>query len=813
MENQNGLLYLATGKSRKERHWKNKEWSWPDLVARLSETHYTAETHAEYMAASKSRQDEIKDTGGYVGGYLAGGKRNKSSVLHRQLLTLDADNNPHNLWDDFTMLYDCAAVTYSTHKHTPKNPRLRLIIPLDREVTPDEYEAIARKVAGSLDIEIFDPTTFQPSRLMYWPSTSKDAEYYFRHQEAGWLSADSILKTYHNWQDASEWPVGSKHQEVIHRAMAKQGDPLEKPGVVGAFCRAYTIQEAIEKFLPDVYSADGDRYSFTGGSTSGGLVIYYDKFAYSHHGTDPAGSKLCNAFDLVRIHLYGLKDEESTAQGNKLPSYVAMCDTATKDKTVRKIIGEEKIKEAFSDFEVPEEEGTTWMEHLEVDRKGNAYKTINNAVLILENSPVFKGYFAYDDFQKTEVAIKDLPWRKIDRFSRRTNDEDAAYLRMHLETPWGITGKEKIDDAFTIVTQKNKIHPVKDYLENCKWDGEERLDTLFIEFMGVEDSEYTRAVTRKTLVAAVQRIYEPGCKFDYLLTLIGPQGTKKSSIINKLGRGWVNESFNFSQLHNGGKEANEQIQGFWIIEIPEMSGFDRADMNQVKNFTARQVDNYRVAYGRKTQEFPRQCIFIGSGNNHEFLIDPTGNRRYWVLNIQTAAATKNIDTQLDDAYISQVWAEARYRYSKGENLFLDAELEKAAKSMQEEHTQEHPWKAEIETYLDTLLPDNWGLMTKEQRYQFIAYPDELQTKGTRCRDRVCLQEVWVEGLQQRANKKINRTDAGIITDVMNNMPGWERAQRIRYGAYGLQRRGWVRTENTIDAQKRIEKNDEENELF
>ncbi|MFA9212971.1 MAG: hypothetical protein ACEQSR_03890 [Candidatus Methylacidiphilales bacterium] len=209
-------------------NWRNKEMLWSELVEKLSETHYTAETHAEYLAAKKPRQDEIKDVGGFCGGFLTGGRRKASNVLHRQLLTLDIDFGNTSFWEDLTLIYGAAAVVYSTHKHSPDSPRLRLIMPLDRPVRPDEYEAIARRIAGVLNIELFDPTTFQPERLMYWPSTSKEAVYEFQYQDGVWLNADEILATYRDWQDSSEWPVSKRVDKILQRSMQKQGDPLEK---------------------------------------------------------------------------------------------------------------------------------------------------------------------------------------------------------------------------------------------------------------------------------------------------------------------------------------------------------------------------------------------------------------------------------------------------------------------------------------------------------------------------------------------------------------------------------------------------------
>ena len=178
---------LATGRSRKEKKWKNQEISWQELVKNLSETHSTYETCVEYRAMNKDKQDAIKDIGGFVGGALKDGRRLNGNVISRSMLTLDLDFADKDFWDDLIMLNDFACCVYSTHKHTAEKPRLRLIIPLSRDVSAEEYEAIARRVAGDIGIDQFDDTTFQPARLMYWPSTSQDGVYQFEHQEGEWL--------------------------------------------------------------------------------------------------------------------------------------------------------------------------------------------------------------------------------------------------------------------------------------------------------------------------------------------------------------------------------------------------------------------------------------------------------------------------------------------------------------------------------------------------------------------------------------------------------------------------------------------------
>lgn len=679
-------LDIAIGGSRNTTKWKNKQIKWSELVNKLSSTHRTAETYKAYVAAAKDRQDEIKDIGGFVGGYLAGGKRSKSSVLHRQIVTLDIDFGTSHVWPDFLLKFDCAAVLYSTHKHSAKSPRYRLVIPLSREVKDDEYVAIARRIAGDIDIEIFDNTTFQPSRLMYWPSTSKDGEYVFKYQDGDFLDADEILQSYTDWTDSSEWPVSEAYETEIIRALKKQGDPTQKGGIVGAFCRTFPITEAIEKFLPGIYEPTDieDRYTYVEGSTSGGLVLYEDMFTYSHHGTDPTSGKLCNAFDLVRLHLYGTEDEDTpdNTPVNRLPSYKAMCEFATKDPQVRKCIAKERILEAREDFEEIEEgEEITgdedWLAKMDVDQKGKYYATVDNVVLIMENDPALSKAIALNNFDKREVALKNLPWRKVTPTTANLIDKDDAGLRYYIEKTYGISSAGKIKDGLDIILLKNSFHPVKDYLKSVTWDGEERVDTLLIDFLGAEDTEYTRAVTRKFLVAAVARIFTPGVKFDHVLTLVGREGIGKSHVFDKLGKEWFSDSFTTIK----GKEAYEQLQGVWIIEMAELTALNRTEGNAAKHFISKRSDRFRVAYGKRTEDFPRQCVFAASTNEDDFLKGYNGNRKFWPVRTEIQDREKDVFKDLTPEVVNYIWGEVMNFYRAGETLYLDAVLEDTARTV------------------------------------------------------------------------------------------------------------------------------------
>lgn len=795
-----GAFDLATGKSRKETHWRNAEWKWSDLLKKVSTTHRTAESVTEYAKSKKSRQDEIKDIGGFVGGYITQGRRISGSVPHRQLLTLDIDYGNKDTWDDFIMLHPVAAGLYSTHKHTESTPRYRLLIPLDRPVMPNEYEAISRRIAGSLDIEYFDETTFQPERLMYWPSTSKDGIFVFRFNDANWLHADGILDTYHDWRDTSEWPISEKHTARIRSDIKKQGEPTEKRGIVGAFCRAYGIGAAIETFLDAIYTeCDQDnRYTYAGGSTSAGLIVYDDKFTYSHHGTDPVGGLCCNAFDLVRIHNFGELDNDTDygMQTTKKPSYLAMMEFCRENETIRKQIGKDRLREAKDDFDVEDESPDSgveadidWLGKLELDEKNKYANTINNVITILNNDPNLKGKFGFNQFEQRETISGNLPWRKYSD-GKDIVDADDAGLRHYIERVYGISNMLKVKDAFDLVVRANKYHPVKDYLNGLVWDRHKRIDKMFVRYMGAEDTPYTWAVSRKMMAAAVTRIFRPGIKFEYVLTLVGPQGKGKSEMFAKLFGTWFSDSF--SGVH--GKESFEQLQGVWGVEIAELSGLKKADVDAVKHYIGKKVDRYRVAYGKRSENFPRQCIFLGTTNELLFLMGINGDRRFWPVQILHTEPLLSVFEDLDETEIGQLWAEAVLLYVEGEELFLDKVTEEEAFKIQAEHTKEDDRTGMIQKYLDTLLPADWEDRDIYERREFLNTEDPLTAKGIIERQVVCVAEIWCEclGGQQKEMGSYNTKE---LHAIIKRMEGWSGDQKtIRHKIYGFQR-GYQRTQN------------------
>jgi hypothetical protein len=743
----------------------------------------TQETTAEYKTMSKIKQGNVKDVGGFVGGYLKDGIRKSINVESRSLITLDIDSITANvdIWENFKTAINHAAVMYSTHSHTKEAPRFRIIMPLSRAVTSDEYSAISRLIAADIGIEYFDDTTYEPSRLMYWPSIPADGKYIFEYLDATWIDADKQLARFRDWRNCAEWPHSSRITELHKKSAKAQGDPHAKDSIIGAFCRVYSIEDAIEKYIPDVYSRGENetRYSYMGGSTTGGLIIYDEgKFAYSHHATDPASERLCNAFDLIRIHKFREMDEDvkpGTPAG-KFPSYQAMKSLALNDSAVK----DEFIREKFDDDfdENPAK--------LQLDAKGKVVNTIDNIVLILTNDKKLKNKYYYDEFKDKFTLNGDLPWMKFnERMSNSWTDADDAGLRAYIEKVYKIYSIRKILDAVEIAMQMEKRHPIRDYLNGLVWDGAERADTLFIDYLGAEDSLYTREVTRKAFIGAAARIYEPGCKHDHTLVLVGPQGCFKSTTIAKLGKGWYSDSL-YTVV---GKDAYEQLQGAWIIEIGEMAAMRKAELEQMKHFISKQSDSYRAAYAHKSEEHPRQCAFFGTTNDEEFLRDSTGARRFWPVEVSMRG--QELGAGLTPEIVDQVWAEIVSHYKAGENWYLIAGTKNAAEIIQDEFTERNVKQGLIEDFLEIPLPDNWEAMSLDERRLYFNGGFNDTPCGGSVRMKVCALEIWQE-LFYSIPAAFTQTQAREINNILRRIKGWKSKPLVSCGKMYGRQRGFIR---------------------
>ena len=793
-----GKLTIAVGSSRHEKTWKHRTLLWSQLVGKLATTSVSHETMAEYLALPKIRQDELKDVGAFVGGSLKGGRRSAQTVVWRQLLTLDADNAGQGFWQLFQINYECAACIYSTRKHTEVKPRLRLVMPLSRPVTPDEYQAISRQVAGTLGSDLFDDTTHEPERLMYWPSTCAGSPFVFEAQDGYWLDVDAELAKYgpdDAWKNPSLWPMPAGAVKKRQAEMQKQGDPLTKKGLVGAYCRTYTIRQAIEKFLPDVYIEAGPgRWTYTKGSTSAGAVEYDEKFLYSHHGTDPISMQTVNAWDMVRIHKFAELDE-TMKEGTPVvqrPSTKEMNALALADEDVLRTLDREKIESAQEDF--TREEGAddlAFMGKLDRTKDGGFRVNAKNCILILKHDPNLKDLIAFDSFNRRRVVRGDLPWRKLEATGPNWTDDDDAGLRNYFDRIYDIAGRNVIFDALCQVTSENTFHPVRDYLNAQEWDGNERVDSLLIDYFGAADTPYVRAVSRMTLVAAVARVMKPGVKYDNMLVLIGPQGIGKSYFLFRLAKRWFTDSLTCMA---GAKDAYEQLLGKWIVEVSEMSAAGRSAVEQVKLFLSKQVDSFRPAYGRNLIDFPRQCVFIGTTNRTDFLQDATGNRRFLPIKAGVTQPARSVFNDLIDTEIDHIWAEAVKLYQEGTPLFLSGSLAATAAEAQSDHLEESEKFGQVQDFLRAPLPAGWGELSLYERRNHIHGRQKVEGETVE-RTRVCVSEIWAE-LFEGDSKTLDRLRSREIRDIMLRMPGWQmHTRKMKFRHYGTQR-GYIRIDQS-----------------
>ena len=788
-------IIITIGNNRRSANWQPQTLMLSEFYEKLRIPARSTETMAEYLVLKKSEQDDRKDIGGFVAGSLSGPRRKSGAVTGRDLITLDFDNIPPGQTEEILRRVEglgCGYCIYSTRKHSPAAPRLRILLPFDRTASADEYEPTARYMAALIGIEFADPTTFEASRLMYWPSVCADAEYVFIFADKPMLSTDGLLAAldtqYGDWRDVTKWPQVPGSENQYRKLATKQSDPLTKSGVVGAFCRTYDIYSAIDTFLAGIYEpveTMPGRFTYLGGSTTGGAVVYNNGlFLYSHHATDPCSGRLVNSFDLVRLHKFGEQDYgvDIKTPTNRLPSYQAMCELAINDAKVSKLLAKERAESVIGDFgRLADSDNFDWTAQLEINKKTLQIKaTIDNAWLILENDPNLRGKFALNEFAERGEVLGELPWN-LSKKRRVWSDNDNQGLYWYFEKMYQITGNNKIDGALSLHSEQHKFNDVTKFLTSLCWDGQPRLDTLLMDYLGAEDTSYVRTVTRKAFTAAVARAMEPGCKYDTMLILAGPQGIGKSTLLDKMSKGWFNDGIRTFE----GKEASELLQGVWLVEIGELDAFRKSDTARIKQFLSLRSDRFRAAYGRHVKDIPRCCVFFGTTNTSEFLLDRTGNRRFWPVDVGLLRHSKNIWTDLDGE-VDQIWAEAVMRWRLGETLHLFGEIETDAQVEQEAHREVSGKEGLIIDYLDKPVPEDWSTRDLNQRRTYLNGLSLGEVKLIQ-RDRICALEIWCE-LFNGSPKDFRYSDALEINDIIRSVPGWEKTKSgLRFGYCGYQR--------------------------
>lgn len=769
-------LAITTGNSRQSAVWNPGEVSFDELCEKLKQPIRTSETAAQYRKMTRAEKDTAKDKGGFVMGTLKGTRRKKNEVLSRSAITLDEDRLKPGFFDWYKKNHKYLSVIYTTHSHTKENPRGRIIIPTSRDMTPEETNAIARYMAADLGMDQIDPCSFEINQLMYWPTCSADGDYFCEKYEGELLDPDAYLSSHPDWVDVTKLPLAPGEKEAFDRQKTKQEDPLEKEGIVGDWCRAHSISDVMENALSGIYEPGGspDRWHYRKSGSISGVVVYDDKYAYSHHASDPACGKLLNAFDLVRIHLF--YDDDPKKSFNRMAEYAA------KDQAVRDMAMKRRKEQAEAEFTPVNDDDESWKEKLEYNsRDAKVKNTLGNLELIVKHDRYLKNIW----FNKLSDSLEvrgELPWKHPEKYWR---DADSAQLICYVDGNYGSFSRSNYDIAVTKVADDRSYHPIREYFDKLpEWDGVKRAETVVIDYLGAEDTPYVRAVTRKTLCAARRRILKPGVKFDFMPVFNGPQGIGKSTLISKLAMEWYSDSLNLSDMND--KTAAEKLQGYWILEIGELAGMKKADLDKVKAFISRQDDKYRASFGRRVTPHPRQCIFFGTTNSENgYLRDITGNRRYW--NIKVDGNGKYHSWQLDQDTVDQIWAEVKV-LEPDETLYLPPELEEYAKDEQRQAMESDDREGLVREYLDTLLPSNWDDMDVYARQTYIHEPDDpAHVPGTVKRMTVSNIEIWCECFR-KPKEDIRFSDSYAISAIMEKIEGWEKTGKLMtLPIYGRQR--------------------------
>jgi len=448
-----------------------------------------------------------------------------------------------------------------------------------------------------------------------------------------------------------------------------------------------------------------------------------------------------------------------------------------------------------------------WRKRLDFNEEGIVKPTLTNLTLIIENDVRTKGLARFNIFKqvnvqrgkpgvlnrrrsaKPTVQLNDGIWEVDDKVNGDLwiDVKDDA-LRSLIEAPktqggYGLKVTDRdLKAAINISASRHGFHPVREYLDSLKWDGKERVETLFIRYLGVPDNAYERMTARLTMIAAVARVYEPGHKFDFVNVFEGLQGKRKTTFIRTLAKNWfVGITARFDDI----KGLVEQTQGRWICELPELSGMARSSLEDMKAALSSQSDVTRLAYDRRAHEYKRQWIPFGTTNRREYLLDDE-NRRFW----PHACKVKYIDIDALASELDQLWAESfalfrdmRKKQPRGTlPLYLTGEAEKISLQMQDSR--------HVESAAESLVGQIEELLNAPITTGGFNDVDDDLIGGPILRDVICLKQIWIELLGREASQYRN-PEAQMLGKAMNSVPGWEYADRVNIRPYGWQR-AWRR---------------------
>ncbi len=569
----------------------------------------------------------------------------------------------------------------------------------------------------------------------------------------------------------------------------------ERKDIVGTFCRTYSCKVVIKKFLPELFSFDSESGLYVS-TFNPDLKLEVDEaldIVWISGVNTPY-----NAFDIVRMYRFGELDKSAKdgTAAKRLPSYRAMMQMCSEDSAYRLTLIKEKNRPICV-------EADEWEAALSLNERNLIERTGQNIKLILLNDMHLK-QVRFDRFTKQDIT--ECPEFCNER-DNRIDDESVGKIAIYFERVYGLQlSQPRILEMLKTTSKERGFNPVHEFIQSAVWDKVERIDTVVIRYLGAEDTTLTRMQTRKWMVGAVARAFNPGCKFDHILTFTGPQGVGKSTFLNVIAGNWFSDSFSFA---HDDKSKIEDITGAWIVEISELNGMKRAhDAEAAKAFLSRVRDDVRPAYARKSESIPRSNVFAATTNETEFLQSCNGNRRWWIIPIKGVGEVRE---WIDDLKVEvpQLWAEAYHYYSGGEALFLPLELESEANKRQAEYTTAagDELLEEIEAFLNRPVPAayfSWPLSRRLQWQKWSAdssnyIDDEYRQIGTELLRIVSPKMIKCE-LPNDTIRTSFRYSSQYINSLMEHVNGWERSEKEKVpgmhadycGADGRVKRPWIR---------------------
>jgi predicted P-loop ATPase len=688
-----------------------------------------------------------------------------------------------------------AAFLYTSPSSLPEKPRWRALAPYSREMDAIEHQTMTDRLNGALGGVIDDASCWEAQqRFFYGQAKFRDAK-----KGGGAAEKVNVIITEGDPIDVLDIAPAPRPSRVRAARGADFADLLDDEDDLFDLVRTSPLglsEEEIDEYLANVPN-DGSGCHYDD-YVEVGMALHHE-YSGSAEGFEKFSkwAEQSDKFSLKNVEGRWRSFNQGTKTPVRMASIIQKANAYRKADNFAIVRSDHSFEDLLADIPslsdgdilLPGAVTQPWVratalnklinpdwtkalqevEHEKNGRKWKTYKkTLNNIVLLLENDPRLFGCLGFNEFRQEPVLIEapksvalkrdkdsDKPkvtldgplWEKVDPINGKTwTDAHDHSLRALFEAPRDQGGHDlpvadrDLRAAVSIVAQRNRFHPVRDRLDDLagQWEAgamPPAMDRLFIDYLGSPDTAYHRRTARALMLGAVARVFEPGHKFDYAVILEGAQGLRKSTFIETLSMGWFAELE--GDLHDR-KAMVEKMQGAWILEIPELQGFNKADVTVLKGIMSARSDKVRLAYAHRADVFERQCVFIGSTNDDEYLRDPTGGRRFWPVR----CTVDEIDIERLKENLFWLWAEAAWTYkemrSANRNQFLplyldDKDAAQQAVEMQNSRTietAESTLAGEILAWLDTPFGD------------FDIDPDGIMEY----RNETCIAQIWREML-------------------------------------------------------------------